>query len=80
MIPRRIKRETGRYALVDGIPFQMPVHVKSSPALMVIYTIDADKAQALMPGDEIHALRLGRRALESRDGLTAFRRWASTEL
>jgi hypothetical protein len=63
MIPQRIKRETGRYALVDGIPYQMPVEGKNSPALMAIYTIDADKARALMPGDEIHPIRLGRRAL-----------------
>src|SRR6266700_5525303 len=63
MIPERINRETGRYALVDGIPFQMPVEGKNSPALMAIYTIDADKAQALLPGNEIHPLRLGQRAL-----------------
>ena len=63
MIPQRIKRETGRYALVDGIPYQMPVEGKNSPALMAIYTIDAGKARALMPGDEIHPIRLGRRAL-----------------
>ena len=63
MIPERINRETGRYALVDGIPFQMPVEGKNSPALMAIYTIDADKARALLPGNEIHPLRLGQRAL-----------------
>ena len=26
MIPRRIKQQTGRYALVDGIPFALPVN------------------------------------------------------
>ena len=30
---------------------------------MAIYTIDADKAQALLPGNEIHPLRLGQRSL-----------------
>ena len=63
MLPERIQRETGRYALVDGIPFQMPVEGKNSPALMAIYTIDAGKAQALLPGNEIHPLRLGQRSL-----------------
>ena len=33
MLPERIQRETGRYALVDGIPFQMPVEGKNSPGL-----------------------------------------------
>ena len=63
MIPKRIQRESGRHALVDGIPFQMPVQGKDSPALMVFYTIDADKAKALLPGDEIHPLRLGKRGV-----------------
>lgn len=63
MIPKRIQREAGRYGLVDGIPFQMPVEGKDSPALMVFYTIDADKAKALLPGDELHPFRLGRRGL-----------------
>ena len=61
-IPRRIKRLAGRHALVDGIPFQLPVASKASPALMAAFPIDAEKAQALIPGNEIQVLRWGRRA------------------
>jgi hypothetical protein len=56
----RITREAGRFALVDGIPFQLPVAGHYSPALMAAYAVDAAKAQALLPGDEIHALRVWR--------------------
>ncbi|GAB3654200.1 hypothetical protein GCM10028791_24730 [Echinicola sediminis] len=65
MPPKRIKRYAGRYALVDGIPYQMPVNAKKSPAFMVGFSCDWEKANALLPGDEIHALKLpnGRAAL-----------------
>jgi len=65
MPPKRIKRYAGRYALVDGIPYQMPVNAKKSPALMVGFSCDWEKANALLPGNEIHALKLpnGRAAL-----------------
>ena len=58
MPPRRIKRYTGRHALVDGIPYIMPISAKNSPALMAGFSCDWEKANALMPGNEIHALRL----------------------
>ncbi len=57
-IPRRIKRYKGQYALVDGIPYTMPINAKNSPALMAGFSCDWDKANALLPGDEVHALRL----------------------
>ena len=57
-IPKRIKRYEGRYALVDGIPYTMPVSAKNSPALMAGFACDWDKANALLPGNEIHALKL----------------------
>jgi hypothetical protein len=60
-LPQRIGAETGRYSLVDGIPFQLPVASHHSPALMAAFTIDADKAAALLPGDELHPLVLWRR-------------------
>ncbi|MBD8489044.1 acetoacetate decarboxylase family protein [Echinicola sp. CAU 1574] len=65
MPPKRIKRYAGKYALVDGIPYQMPVNAKKSPALMVGFSCDWEKANALLPGDEVHALKLpnGRAAL-----------------
>ncbi|MDZ7606282.1 MAG: acetoacetate decarboxylase family protein [Cyclobacteriaceae bacterium] len=64
-VPKRVKQYEGRYALVDGIPYQMPVSAKNSPALMAGFSCDWEKANALLPGNEIHALKLpnGRGAL-----------------
>src|SRR5687767_10098886 len=59
-IPRRIRARTGRYSLVDGIPFQLPVQSRNSPALMAAFPINADAAQALITSDEIRALRWGK--------------------
>ncbi len=58
MPPKRIKRYTGRYAFVDDIPYQMPVSARNSPALMAGFSCDREKANALLPGNEIHALKL----------------------
>jgi len=60
----RLRSESGRYALVDGIPFTLPVASHESPALMAAFTIDARAAADLLPGEEVHPLRLwGTRAL-----------------
>jgi len=60
----RLRREAGRHALVDGIPFGLPVASHDSPALMAAFSIDAHAAAELLPGDEVHPLRLwGARAL-----------------
>jgi hypothetical protein len=57
-IPARIDDETGRYSLVDGIPFQLPVASHHSPALMALFTIDATAAAELLPGKELYPLHL----------------------
>jgi hypothetical protein len=57
-LPRRIGAETGRYSLVDGIQFELPVASHHSPALMAAFTIDAAKAAELLPGRELHPLLL----------------------
>jgi hypothetical protein len=62
-IPQRQRRLAGRHALVDDIPFTMPVASQQSPALMAAFSIDADRARALIPGNEIHPFRLWRRGL-----------------
>lgn len=62
-IPERIRRQEGRYALVDGIPFKLPINEEHSPVLMAAFTINADKARALMPGNEIFPLLMGDKAL-----------------
>lgn len=57
-IPRRIKRYTGRHALVDGIPFTLPVQAEKSPVLMAGFSCDYKKAAELLPGNELHPFRL----------------------
>ena len=56
-IPARIKGYAGRKALVDGIPFTMPVACRNSPVLMAIFPINADKAAKLLEGDETSLIR-----------------------
>lgn len=60
-MPRRIHAQTGRYSRVDGIPYELPINSEASPALMAAFTIDADKAAKLLPGDELHPLRVTRK-------------------
>jgi len=57
-IPRRLQKQSGRYSLVDGIPFHLPVYCRNSPCLMAAFSINAEKARALLPGNEIYPLRL----------------------
>lgn len=59
-LPARQRRAAGRHSLVDDIAFTMPVDSEDSPALMAGFTVDADRAQALLPGDELHVVRLPR--------------------
>lgn len=62
--PARLQRQTGRHALVDTIPFTMPVASHKSPALIAGFTVDAGAAAELLPGNEVHPLRvLGDRAV-----------------
>jgi hypothetical protein len=61
--PKRLQQQTGRYSLVDGIPFKLPVACDETPVLMAVFSINADKAQALLPGNELHAFRLWNKGL-----------------
>ena len=56
-VSRRVKDYTGRYAFVDGISFTLPVQAKHSPALMAGFFCNYQKAQALLPGNELHAVK-----------------------
>jgi len=56
-IPKRVKNYTDLYALVDNIPFTLPVQAKKSPALMAGFFCDYKKAKTLMPGKELHPLK-----------------------
>ncbi len=62
-IPSRILQYAGRHSLVDGIPFTLPVSCEHSPSLFAAFTIDAAKAASLLPGNEIHPLRLWNKGL-----------------
>ena len=62
-VPARQQRLAGRHALVDGIAFEMPINSEQSPALMAVFSIDADAAARLIPGNEVHPLRLWKRGL-----------------
>jgi hypothetical protein len=59
-LPRRQRRQQGRHALVDGIPFVLPIDSTDVSALMAGFTIDADRASRLLPGNELHPVRLPR--------------------
>jgi len=64
ILPRRLRRQSGRHALVDTIPFTLPVASHESPALIAAFPIDAGAADVLLPGNEVHPLRVSmRRAL-----------------
>jgi hypothetical protein len=57
-MPKRLERQSGRHALVDGIRFALPVNSEDTPSLMAIFPLDAARAAELIPGDEVHPLRL----------------------
>ena len=57
-VPERVERTTGRHALVDGIPFTLPVASQRTPALMAVFPCSASAAARLLPGTEVHPFRL----------------------
>jgi hypothetical protein len=57
-IPARVDRSRGRHALVDGIPFTLPVDSQRTPALMAAFPISARAAAHLLPGTEVHPFRV----------------------
>ena len=57
-LPKRIRRQSGRHARVDDIPFTLPVNSEHSPALMAAFPLNANKAADLLPGNELHPLHL----------------------
>ena len=61
--PRRVRWLDGKYANVDGIPFEMPVGTSDAPALFAAFSIDPRRAQEMLPGQELHPCRIGRRGL-----------------
>ncbi|MET7458005.1 acetoacetate decarboxylase family protein [Streptomyces sp. NPDC005574] len=56
--PRRQRRIAGRHALVDDIPFVLPVNSADTPTLMAAFPVDRRAAARLLPGGELHPLAL----------------------
>lgn len=61
--PRRMRWLQNQFALVDKIPFRLPVASKDSPVLFAAFSIDYDKAKALLPGKELHPFQLWKRGI-----------------
>jgi Acetoacetate decarboxylase (ADC) len=57
-LPARLRRQAGRHALVDRIPFELPIDSERARALIAAFAIDAERAAELLPGDELHPLRI----------------------
>jgi hypothetical protein len=57
-LPKRMQRLNGHFALADGIPFVLPVNSVDCPVLLAGFTVDADAAAALLPGEELQLVRL----------------------
>jgi len=62
-VPKRQERLRGRHAYVDGIRFVMPVDSSNSSAMIAAFSIDWDKARALIPPGDVHPFRLWNRGL-----------------
>src|SRR5437763_3511548 len=56
--PRRAGWLKGKYANVDGIPFTMPIATHDSPAMFAGFSIDAESAARMLPGQELHPVQL----------------------
>jgi hypothetical protein len=63
MLPERIERLKNQNSLVDGIAFQLPVVSSEASAVVAGFPIDYDAAAELLPGQELHPLRLFKKAL-----------------
>jgi hypothetical protein len=59
-LPNRLRRQAGRYALVDDIPFELPVGSQQSAVIMAGFPVSYERARAALPGTDVHPLRLGR--------------------
>ena len=62
-LPARIERQRGRHAVVDGIPFALPVNSDRTPVLMAAFAVNPLRAAELLPGEELHPVRLFGRGL-----------------
>jgi hypothetical protein len=57
-IPRRLLKQAGRYARVDGIPYHLPINSDNAAVIMAAFPANYQKAKTLLPGNEVHPVRL----------------------
>lgn len=57
-IPKRLLKQAGRYARVDGIPYHLPINSDNAAVIMAAFPANYQKAQSLLPGNEVHPVRL----------------------
>lgn len=57
-IPKRVLKQTGRFSKVDGIPYCLPINSDNAAVIMAAFPANYEKAKALMPGNEVHPVRL----------------------
>jgi hypothetical protein len=62
-IPARQRRITGRFGLVDGIGYKMPIDSWEASSIIAAFPCDYDAAKALLPPGDVHPFRLWKRAL-----------------
>lgn len=62
-IPSRLTNQKGFYSLVDHIPYKMPIACNDTPALMAVFSINAEKAKRLIPGKDVYPFRLWNKGL-----------------
>lgn len=57
-IPKRLLKQAGRFARVDGIPYVLPVNSDNAAVIMAAFPANYERARALLPGNEVHPVRL----------------------
>jgi hypothetical protein len=57
-IPKRLLRQTGRFARVDSIPYTLPINSDNAAVIMAGFPINYERARTMLPGNEVHPVRL----------------------
>jgi Acetoacetate decarboxylase (ADC) len=62
-VPARQRRLEGRYAMVDGIGYKMPVNSWEASSLIAAFPCNYEAARRLLPEGDVHPFRLWKSAL-----------------
>jgi hypothetical protein len=57
-IPKRLLKQAGRFARVDGIPYNLPVNSDNAAVIMAGFPANYEIARSMLPGNEVHPVRL----------------------